>query len=323
MWDAGTGGDGSELKLPPDDEEDVEPDDVEEVQRFKVAVRSGRMLEAHRQVLGLEEAGVNVDDVLDHATVEQVCRIAERYDYSRDMMKTKVSDLQIHEKNESLNLEWGCEVVGDLVRVVYVLNEPDLDIVRSFAAMQERDLQPAFNRGLVSAHPLGDQGAHDSLWRAYTISKTTNTKGDNVTFTSGVDALDEDDSSMLWTGQYTPTEAAARLHGVEIPAPEEGHARSEYSFVVCSMEPLVPKGRGDRTKGFRMKMLIEMKLPPVVSVVINVLPSWMIRRIARAKVEQGPRDFYEFVSKSPELAERMTKSPRADFYAQIRRHLLR
>merc|ERR1712176_1198740 len=201
------------------------------------------------------------------------------------------------------------------------MGEPDMDIVTSFAAMQERDLQVSFNRGLVRAVPLSKETSHETFWRAFTISKTTNTKGDSVSITSAMDCLNEPPLFALWSALYTPPASAADVRGVAIPPPEEGHVRSEHSFMVSTITPLRRLDEGDRTRGFRMKVIMEMKLPGVVRAVLSVMPSFLLRKVARARLEQGPRDFNNFVNSSEELRERMRRSPRAPFYEQLRQQL--
>mmetsp|Transcript_84266 Transcript_84266/g.235156 ORF Transcript_84266/g.235156 Transcript_84266/m.235156 type:complete len:398 (-) Transcript_84266:113-1306(-) len=302
-----------------DDELDIDIDDVEEVRALSAAVRVGRYVEAHRELQRLKVAGIDPKDILPAVVVERIERIASKYEYSLGVILAEVRDLQTYEVNPKLRMEWGLELKGGVLHIIYLIEEPDLDIVSSFAALQERDLHLAFNKGLVKVDPMGEQTPHDTYWRAFNFSKTTNTKGDNVTLSSAVDALDEPTLNALWFGTYTPSAATAELHGVKIPPPEPDHVRSEYTFQVCTLTPA--RGTGDRTRGFTMKVVVEQELPAVVQGAVYFMPSMFLKRLARSKVEQMPKDFANFVRNSTALQERMQSSSRAGFYKYLRERL--
>lgn len=301
---------------------DIVIGDIEEVRAFQAAIADGQYMAAHKELLRLDAAKImDPGCVLGAAAVEKVRRIATKYEYSLRKLEKQVRELPTNETNKDLGIEWGLELRKDLMTVVYTVEEPDLDIVCAFAALQERDLHPAFNKGLVRVEPLGVESEHDNFWRALNVSKTTNTKGDNVTITSGLDILDEGPLNALWVGQYTPEGRTAEVQGVQIPAPQDGHNRAEYSFQVCTLAPLRPAGHPDRTVGFHMKLVVEAKLPSIISMALNMMPAMWLRRLARSKLEQMPRDFRHFVKESQELSRRMTSSPRAEFYKRIRQRL--
>merc|ERR1712194_790630 len=147
-------------------------------------------------------------------------------------------------------------------------NLPDLDVVRCFAAAQERDLQQPFSKGLEKAEVLHEQNAFDNFWRSWTTSKSTNTQNDNVNLISGMDCLDPGNGSSLWSAMYTPSEEASESVNVAIPPVEEGRVRAEYSFMAFAIAPLVRSGAGDRSHGLVLKILVETKLPSAVAAVL-------------------------------------------------------
>eukprot|EP00971_Amphidinium_carterae_P054105 1065493-Amphidinium_carterae.1 len=185
--------------------------------------------------------------------------------------------------------------------------------------MIERDLQKAYNRGLVKASTMGEPHVHDAMWRAFTFSKTTKVKGDNVTICSVLDALDEIPMGILWGSYYTPPEEACKFFGVDIPPAEPEHTRSESSFTAFMITPL--KRGGNRSHGFHMKVISETKLPKVITAVLSVMPHFVRLRYGRGKVKQTVADFRQFVANSRELNRRLAQSPRADYYRQIRKRL--
>mmetsp|Transcript_10487 Transcript_10487/g.23829 ORF Transcript_10487/g.23829 Transcript_10487/m.23829 type:complete len:465 (-) Transcript_10487:33-1427(-) len=294
-------------------------EEVEEVRLFREAVASGRYVEANRQVQRLKAACLEPSTMLDPTDLERTRRIADMYGKSLGMLKSRVKDLETNEQDRELKVEWGTELKDDVLRLVYGVEEPDLDVVSALAAMAERDMQGAFNRGLVKAEALGDQTMHDTFWRAFTFSKTTKVKGDNVTICSMLDALDEVPMAVLWGSYYTPPEEAAKFLGIDIPPCEQDHTRAEDSFTAFMLTPL--KRNGNRCHGFHMKVTSETKLPKVMTAVLSVMPHFVRLRYGRGKVKQTVLDFRQFVANSKELNRRLSQSPRADFYRQLRQRL--
>lgn len=305
-----------------EDDEDSVPDvsGVEEVRAFHAATQAGRFLEAQRELDRLRAAGLVPSEVLGPAPVERTLRIISKYQASLDLLKSRVEDFPVNEANESLNMKWGFELKEGCLRIVTIMLFPDMDVVRCFAAAQERDLQKPFNAGLVRANTLGQVNAHDNFWRSWTVSKTTNTKGDNVAIISSTDALDEPLGS-LWSAMYTPTPEACDMAKVTIPPTEEGHGRAEYSFMVYSVTPAAPRQSGDRSTGLHMKVLAETALPAVVRAVLSMMPAWALKRVMRSKVEKMPKQFKAYVQGSEELDRRIASGPRREFYAQLRERL--
>jgi len=257
--------------------------------------------------------------VLEQATVERVHRMAEQYDYSHKLLKMKHTDFPIHEENAALNLKWGVEIAGDVMKAVYTVTDRDGSALKQFAALMERDLHKAFNKGLQRAVTLGPEHPCDSIWQAHSVSTTTGAKSDNVTMSSGMDALCED-LGCLWYGNYTPPRGTCDLLGVKVPPPEEGHSRSAMIYIATAVRPL--KGEGeDRSQGFEMTVAAQTQLPAVFVSFVQWTPTVVIRKIARKKLEQSCKDMAKFVQTTPDLDERMKTSIRAPLYDQIRNRL--
>jgi len=307
------------------DEEEPEmadPAEVEEVQAFNKAIRCGKFLEARRELDRLRAASIDPSEILGEVPVERVGRIASKFDISLKMFEARMEDFSVFERNDKIGVKWGFDLQGPILKIIFEVSFAEMDVVRAFAAVQERDLHKPFNAGLESAKTHGEETPHDSIWQSFTFSKTTNTKGDNLTHISGLDALDEPPLSSLWAGHYNITEEAAAVAGFKVPPPQEGHTRSSYAFTAYSLAPTVPRGGGDRSRGVRMKVLTETKLPAMISSVLSVMPSFVLRRLARSRVEAVPMQFKDFVLTSQHLDDRLVHGPRREFYAMLRERLV-
>lgn len=295
-------------------------DDVEEIKAFKAAATVGRYIEAAHELHRLEVAGVEEHihgRFFDPVVLERVNRIASQYDCSLGMFRRSVEELEMYETEPESHLEWGFDVQGDIMQLVYSVVEPDLDIILGFAGMQERDLQMEFNPGLKSVECIGEQTPHDTIWHTFSYSKTTRTKNDLVTIISAADALDE--LGALWGAMYTPPSSAIEVRGLKVPPPEPDHTRAPHTFQAWSLTPL--NNDGDRTRGFTLKMVLDAQLPSVASTVIRWMPGMMLKGVARARVDQISKDFRHFVAESGCLRERAKAGPRASFYSELRTRL--
>lgn len=298
----------------------IDIDDIEEVKAFKAAVNIGRFIEAAHELHRLEAAGVedhHHDVVFDPIIVERVNRIADRYQYSLGMFERRLETFQAFERCPEERLEWGFEIKGDIMKFIFIRDEPDLDIMLGFAGMQERDLQCEFNHSILRVNTLGVPNSNDNWWHSFSYSKTTKVKNDTVNIISGLDSLDE--LSALWGAMYTPTDEACKVNNVKIPPPEEGHSRPSSSFQAWSLRP--HKQSGDRTHGFSFRMVSDIKLPAVVVGILKWMPSMMLKGVARSQAAQKSRDFHNWVVSSKALRERLKFGPRASFYAELRERL--
>lgn len=299
----------------------VNLNEVEEVRAFHEASREGRFLDALKEMDRLRAAGIDPSDVLGERPVERVVRITGKYKKSLQMFEAKLEDFSVFENNESIGVKWGIDVQDSYLHLLFEASFPEMDVVRAFAAVQERDLHKPFNSGLLSAATLGEETPHDSIWRSFTFSKTFGTKADNLTHISGVDALDEKPLHSLWAGHYNITEETAAAAGMQIPPVEERHERSSYSLTAYSLQPNIPRGGGDRSRGLRMRVLTEYKLSAVQNAGLSIMPSFAIRRLARSRVEKVPVQFKEFVESSTDLDYRLAHGERSEFYAMLRQRL--
>lgn len=299
----------------------IDVDDIEEVKAFKAAVNVGRYIEAAHELHRLEEAGVEdhhhhvVFD--DRIIVERVNRIAHQYDKSLGMFDRRLEDLPVFRKCPEEHLDWGFEFVGDILRFEYKRDEPDLDIMLGFAGMQERDLHMEFNKGLTRVNTLGTSTQHDNFWHALSLSKTTQIKNDSAAIISGLDALDE--MSALWGAMYTPSEEAIEVNGIKVPALLDGHTRTERFFQAWILKPL--SENGDRTHGFSLRLVTEIKLPKAIASVLSWMPSWSLKGVAHSRALAQSKDFQNFLKVSAALRERLEVGPRASFYALLRERL--
>merc|ERR1719343_927835 len=257
-------------------------------------VAEGRFLQAHRELDRLRAAGLDPSQILSDTYVERTLRITTMYERSLELLRVRIEELANYETKQAMGIKWGFEIREGHLKTVTHCHYPDLDVVRCFAAVQERDLQRPFNNGLEKAELLHEQdNEHDNLWRSWTFSKTLNTKNDNVAIISSMDALDQSPSGSLWSAMYSPSEEAAEALGAVIPEVEEGRVRSEYACVVYSLTPLVRCGAGDRSIGLVLKIYTDIQLPAAAGPVLSVMPGFLAKKMFRKKFEQMPKQFRE------------------------------
>mmetsp|Transcript_13360 Transcript_13360/g.25217 ORF Transcript_13360/g.25217 Transcript_13360/m.25217 type:complete len:580 (+) Transcript_13360:110-1849(+) len=110
------------------------------------------------------------------------------------------------------------------------------------------------------------------------------------------------------------------FNGFHLPPPDRGASRSSHIFVVTKVTPLHPAGTA-RLQGFRQMSVVEAKIPPAVLSVINVMPNFMVKKLARNYLENAVKVQAQKIS-LPEIEQRLKESERAPFYKQLRCHLL-
>lgn len=110
------------------------------------------------------------------------------------------------------------------------------------------------------------------------------------------------------------------FNGIHLPPPDKGHNRASHVFVVTKVTPLHPPGAA-RLLGFRQTSVVEAKIPAAVLSIINVMPSFMVKKLARNYLENAVNVHAKKIS-LPEIGERLKESERAPFYKQLRCHLL-
>jgi len=300
--------------------EGLSPAEVEEVQKFHAAESRGQCMEAQRELRRLEMAGVDPAAIFTDRSLEHVRRIGMTYEESHKLLHGRFKDMDTSERLPELRCEWGISIKGDCSTLLYSVEEPELEVVRAAAALMERDLQKAFNQGIVKAERLGTPRNNEQFWRTWTYSRTAKAYTDSVLIINALDALDEP-VSAIWGSYETPSSDAAKAQGVGIPPPDANCARPEYQLTVWQITPLHEVGQGDRRKGFRMRMQVDMKLPAVMQAVVSMMPWIAIRRWARSRVAKAVEGFTQYVTDSKELEERIRTSKHKAFYAALHQHL--
>lgn len=298
------------------EDSEINIESVEEVKNFNIAVSMARYIEAFRELEQLESAEIDPWEVLDRKLVERVKRITSHYEYSMVMLKKRVQDLSTHERNRALNLDWGVELINNAFYTVCEVEEPDLDVLRAFVAITERDLHKHWMPGVYDVQILSS-ATHENFCRSFSYVGTS-AQADTITITSAVDALEETPFGFLWASHYTPPESAA-VQGVEIPLCRKGFVRSERIFSAWMITPL--RRGSNRTKGYLLKSIMEVELPGMVLGMTTLMPTFLLNAIARSQVEDISAKFTQYVKDSTELDDRMKTSPRAAFYEQIYQQL--
>lgn len=192
----------------------ITPDIMVEDQRLQdhplmVAYYHGRIMEAHREVKRMECIPRNELWVFDRKVIEQIKRIGAKYEESMDLLNIDVSSLPVHETNAKMKLEWGLQLTDGTLRATFSV-ERDLDVVKSFVAFQEKDLDVGIKDNLVQVDPLGSPSSNDSIWRVISHAAALGTKGDDIIIESSVDALSEP-LGAIWMSGYSPTAQDKRL----------------------------------------------------------------------------------------------------------------
>lgn len=298
----------------------LSPAEVEEVQRFHANESRGRCIEAQRELRILELAGVDPAAIFPDRSLEHIRRIGMKYEESLKLLHGKFKDMDTSERLPDLKCEWGISIKGDVSTLLYSVEEPGLPLVLATAALMERDLQKAFNQGILRTERLGTPRNNEQFWRTWTYSRTAKAYADTVLIINAMDALDES-VSAIWGSWETPSSDAARAQGVEIPPPDANCSRPEYSLNVWQITPLHELGHGDRRTGLRMRMQVDVKLPKVMQAVVSVMPWIAIKRWGRSRISKMVADFNKFVTSSQELEERVRTSEHRAFYAALHEHL--
>lgn len=282
-------------------------------------VRVGRLLDAQRLMQSMKAQGEDPEAILGAPALKNMETVLEQFKLAEAMIKMEVTDLSLYEVQEELRLQWGVDLQGDTIRVVFEV-EDDGELMSALVACQERDVQKAWNHGLRSTEDLGTVVPLTTIWRSLTASESTGTKGDNIEVAWILDDLEgEDGNGRIWQGVNLAPEGVTEVAGVEIPPPLKDHIRLPYSFAITTLQPV--RRENGRIQGFRMKVVVERKMSYVQTTIISWTPAWFLKRYARQKMEQMPKDFLFFIKTSDTIRERLRTSQFADFYQAIRQHL--
>lgn len=310
----------------PIQEEDLEalneltPEKVEEVRAYNLAESRGQFISARREQQRLQAAGVDPEHIFKQQSLERVRRVCTTYEESMKILQGRFKDMDTSEKMDCYNCEWGLTVKGDALTMLYSVEEPELDLISAVAALMERDLQKAFNQGIVRTERLGTSSSNEQFWRTWTYSRTAKAYSDNIQIINSMDALDEP-VAAVWGSYATPSTEAATAQGVYLPPADPGCARTEHAFTVWQLVPMHDQGHRHRSLGFRMRMQMDVKLPAVIATAVNLLPWFAVRRLARNRVSKAVKEFHEFVRTSEELKERVQTSAHKRFYSWLKERL--
>jgi len=286
-------------------------------------VRTGRLVEAYRQLCRLEERGDMPQKFLDDTSIEQVRRVAASYESALDVLGLQVSDLPLHAVSTVVPaLQWGAAIEEHLVRVVGFRTLPDIDIVRVIAAKLETDMQAHISDEFVRTEVVGPYNYYSWIERKLSHVRAVRQKTDEVTEQCFVDALDEPNGSLWYMFQSPSPEAMARkeVHGVPIPEPEPGFVRLPHSRAVTVWRPL--GNGGDVAQGVSVVTYIEAVPLPAMYRIVKFLPSFAKKSALRKAIEAESRAFEAMARNNEELDERIRTGPRAPLYRMIRSHLL-
>lgn len=278
------------------------------------ALRHGCVLEAQRELVRLK-----APERVDPSHVEQIRRIAACY---MDSMQDLLADPGYGWTSEQVEgLKYSYLLSDGQFKLVSTI-ESTVDPGKALAAILEMDLSMGYKPNISSAVSLGgkDFEPYDAVWHIVQKGRITGAPEDNISQVSVVDALDEAAGS-LWACIYPPENPnASELRGMRLPVPEHGASREAGWRTTFQITPVHDYG-GPGVLGFRMASALSVRLSRTAQMFLSRMPSWSLRMILSRCARELLDSFAKHMDCCEELQRRLASSPRAPFYAHIRRRL--
>jgi hypothetical protein len=277
----------------------------------------GRIVEASRELRKLEDAGKECDIMNEH-TIEQIHRIAARYEQS--LGERNICGDWIIEQDTVENISVAYRTGSTLYQTAITIDFDGLDPLMAFVALCENDLSMCYDTNCEGIQQLGGLKNHplDSVWR---MQRTTQfDREDNIRQISCLDALDEPDAA-LWVSMYPPqAEDAKILRGIKLPPPLSGRKRNVHSKTSFFIEPVKAVG-GGFLPGFRLVYTTCTRPSAVVQKFLSVTPRRLIVRQLRDKASHLNNSLRDHMGNCAEMAYRWFSGPRAGFYKSVAKRL--
>lgn len=207
---------------------------------LQAAYRSGRWIEANRQIKALEMDGKIVADFLDEASVERVRRVEHSFAESLSVLVPTSAAGWLEGEDPQNGFEFAHRLIDGIFQVRACTVLEGIDAITAFIGLCEFHLVEEYLPGVARAHLLLQKVPNDSVWHVQTNpQRGLCGKEDNILHVSAVDALDEP-LAALWFSAYTP--AATSLKELQrlafLPASCEGSVRSSLQRRCFAVTPL-------------------------------------------------------------------------------------
>jgi len=279
--------------------------------------RSCQLLEAARE---LEEMANNQEaaDLLGEAELEEIRRAASSHEASLQMISTQPKDLKVHSLNESLHLQWGAQLHDTGFLLVMHVDWPcdSFEVLLRYVALYvSKDTTVGWDPEVINVTAVGDQSSTEAVWRTRKVDGM-GVKLDDVTTMHWM-LLEQEPLGGVWVMETSPAEN--RVNGFTMPPPDAGHGRSNDILKYTMMQIL--QGEND---AFVLRVKLAMNINPgsVSTKLMQLLPSWGLRRAIGGPLESGVRHTPTHISKQEALLERAVRSgPAASFYKSLEQHV--
>jgi len=184
-----------------------------------------------------------------------------------------------------------------------------LEMLLQYAALYvSKDTTVGWDPEVVDVEALGDPHPTEAVWRTRKVDGM-GVKLDDVTNMQWV-LLDSEPMGGAWVMESSLTESC--MKGITIPPPDAGHGRSTDILKYTTLQIL----QGDNS-AFVLRVKLAMNVNPgsVSTRLMQLLPSWGLRRAIGSQVEGGVRNTPSHVAKKKAALEKSVKhGPAASFY---------
>eukprot|EP00930_Biecheleria_cincta_P047342 TRINITY_DN3279_c0_g1_i1.p1 TRINITY_DN3279_c0_g1~~TRINITY_DN3279_c0_g1_i1.p1 ORF type:complete len:445 (+),score=82.67 TRINITY_DN3279_c0_g1_i1:54-1388(+) len=272
------------------------------------AFDAGKVLEAHRKLSDSDEE-VAVDEGEGQKDRQDLRRRTLRI-YKR--FKDSLNELEPEDTDEWIidaESKAGIRLLGEELRLRFVIEFPDCDPLLTFVALCEHDLSQGYMPEIERVEALSEERPADAVWRVIKKSKWTSKVEDNIRWISAVDALDEPEA-MLWVSYYAgdiPDDKA-------LPAPVPGSTRSWGSRTTFGIQR--------RNEGGCCMTCSIITRPSAASCsALAMSPCWLVKRTARGELANFRDRLHKHLLECKELRDRLTTSCRASLYQEVLDHL--
>merc|ERR1711920_73397 len=189
------------------------------------------------------------------------------------------------------------------------MGESTADVLRAIAGIIEFDLWKEYKPKIQSCDALDGHDPLDTLWHV------VQTDCDNIVEVSCVDALSEEENSLVVCVKAPSEASGTSIRGVSLPPPQ-GKLKREVNWfnTFC----VTPKKDGG---GLRLTLALRAELGNALATSLNWMPAPAKRKWFNDDVTNRFEGFLGHIKGSEELTARIEASPRAPFYAQLKQRI--
>lgn len=296
---------------------------------------SGKTVQAYRRLREMTDSDTIPPGLLQEDDIHRIRRIGESFEQAKANRKPEGA----HEgRVENKEIEFSFYIRDGIVRLESSMVLRGYDTIHVLASLCELDCW--FSRkDTKRSSPLhtteGEevQRADESLWRVVHDEN----REDNVVEVTCVNALDEEEDPMIWVSsrQVECHEAESKVNGVSIKPPQGGYHRvgteaRQYRITQLHEhhnesedQGSVAEVTGSPSRAFRLTVIRNLELSLSARMLYCMMPRCFVLTSMRSDVISFYKDFVENLKRrGAELDEKISKGPRANFYAQVNRSLM-